>query len=221
MLIEVLADVVCPWSYIGWHRLARALATRPHRHVLIRWRPFRLDPTPAQRVDPVRVAVEEAAAHDGLPLIAERITITANSTDAHRLIEAADRFGHGNAMIEILFRAHFVEGRDIAERDVLIELAARAGLARTVAAEVLDGDDGHAMLQTTEAMARRLGLHAVPSFVFNHRFAISGAHDPACLLPLLDLPVGEPPQTVVPARPQRLLYEKPVYPDDMTCPLPS
>jgi predicted DsbA family dithiol-disulfide isomerase len=202
MLIEIFADVICPWSYIGRARLGRALERRPDLDVDVRWQPFQLNPAmPAEgmerssyligkfgsleRVRSLDHAVREAAEADGLPLRLDRARHTPNTTDAHRLIRLAEREGRGWAMADTAMRAYFVEGADLGDRAVLAGLAAETGFDPKAIRKQLDGDAEIATVRASDLLARQLGLHAVPCFVFDRRFVISGAQDPACFLALL------------------------------------
>lgn len=204
MLIEVYADIVCPWCFIGQHRLKRALALRPQLAVERTWLPFELNPEiPPEGIDrtlylaakfgglerarQIYALVEETAARDGLVLHLDRVRRTPNTLDAHRLIALAARHGQAEALIDTLFRAYFQLGLDIGDREVLTALAAEAGLDPDEASAHLASDADRTAVRAIQARARQLGIHAVPTFIFERRYALAGAQDPATLLPLLDL----------------------------------
>lgn len=208
MLIETYADLICPWCYIGKRRLARALAERPRLQADIRWQPFQLNPDMppggmdrgsylaakfggAERARQVHLVVEETAARDGLPLRLDRLRRTPNSFDAHRLVRLAARRGVADAMADALFNAYFVEGLDIGDRDTLAATASGLGFDFQEIKRLLATDAEVAAVFNADAAARQLGLQAVPCFIFNRRFALSGAQEPASFLPLLDLAVEE------------------------------
>ena len=135
--------------------------------------------------------VEETAERDGLPLALGRIRRTPNSFDAHRLIRIAERHGQGDAMAEALFHAYFVEGLDIGDRDTLVATAAALGFDAQDIRGALASDAEATAVFAADAQARQLGLQAVPCYIFNRRYALSGAQEPASFLPLLDLAVEE------------------------------
>ncbi|WP_448202973.1 DsbA family oxidoreductase [Azospirillum sp. sgz302134] len=208
MLIETFADLICPWCYIGKRRLARALADRPRLRAELRWQPFQLNPDmPAggmersaylaakfggvERARQIHLVVEETAERDGLPLRLDRVRRTPNSFDGHRLIRIAARSGLGDPMADALFHAYFVDGLDIGDRDTLAATAANLGFDFREIRELLDTDAEAAAVQGADAMARQLGLQAVPCYIFDRRYALSGAQEPASFLPLLDLAVDE------------------------------
>lgn len=204
MMIEVYADVVCPWCYIGRHRLRRALEARPGPPPILVWRPFQLNPDLPRtgldralylaakfggldRARQVYGAVAEAAARDGLPIALDRIRRTPNTLDAHRLILFAAARGRQEEAVDVLYRAYFVQGEDLGDRAALAACAAAAGLdADEAAAHLATGEDADAV-RTSDLRARQLGIQAVPFHIFDRRFAVAGAQDPAAFAPLLDI----------------------------------
>ncbi|MCG5244219.1 DsbA family oxidoreductase [Azospirillum doebereinerae] len=209
MLIETFADLTCPWCYIGKRRLDRALEQRPGIRADLRWQPFQLNPEMppggmaradylvakfggAERARQIHRVVEETAERDGLALALDRIQRTPSSFDAHRLIRIAGRRGLGNAMADALFTAYFAEGVDIGDRDALAATAALVGLDFAEARRLLDTDAEAASVHAADSLARQMGLQAVPCYIFNRRYALSGAQEPASFLPLLDLGAEEP-----------------------------
>ncbi|MER7440200.1 DsbA family oxidoreductase [Micromonospora avicenniae] len=200
MEIEIYADVVCPWCYIGKHRLEQALASYDGE-VTVRYRPFQLDPSPVPEPVPVVEAlgakfggtanarqmvarVTEAAAGAGLRLDYDR-AIAANTFDAHRLVAYATERGRAAEMVEALYQAHFVRGIDIGSRDALTELAVQVGLDGADARRYLDSDEGTKAVAAELAKARDLGISSVPTFVLAGKYGISGAQEPQTLLAAL------------------------------------
>jgi predicted DsbA family dithiol-disulfide isomerase len=225
MLIDVFSDLVCPWCYIGNHRLSQALAERPRLRATRRWHPFLLNPDlPRRGIDrnlylairfgsrerarQVQAVVEETARRDGLPLNLNRILRTPNTLNAHRLValaaetDAAERPADrppepsaappADRLTGALFAAYFVDGLDIGDPEVLLALATAAGLDPDRARACLksDGDKDLALFQA-ETQSHQFDLHAVPCFIFDRRFVLAGAQEPAAFLPLLDLAVAD------------------------------
>lgn len=210
MIIQVFADVICPWCYIGHARLQQALrlhagtAGAMGERINLEWMPFQLNPDMppggmdrsyylhakfgnSERARATYAVVEAAARQDGLPLHLEQIRMTPNTLDAHRLIRWAGLAGLAEAMIERLFEAYFIEGRDIGDLGTLTSLAQDVGIEkRETRSFLLSGIDSDSV-RTSDAMARRLGVQAVPCFVFGRRYALAGAQEPAALMPLIDL----------------------------------
>ena len=203
MTVDVISDVICPWCYIGKRRLEKAVALAGLRDLRVRWLPFRLNPhMPEGGMDrrayrtakfgtwerslALDAQVAEAGRGEGLDFAFDRIGRTPNTLDAHRLIGLAGREGVQDAVVEALFRAYFTEGRDIGDRGTLLDVAARAGLDRGVAAAVLDGGEGVEEVRAAEEEARRTGAQGVPFFVINGEVAVSGAQPPGAFLDAFD-----------------------------------
>jgi predicted DsbA family dithiol-disulfide isomerase len=187
--IDVYSDVVCPWCYVGKRRLERALAQLPTIHTHVTWRPFQLNPTmPAHgsertayleakfgSLDAFRRLEEHvsaAGASEGISFAFETITRTPNTFLAHRLIWYAAQQGRQDEVVDALFRGYFQEGADIGLRSVLTHLAESAGLD---AAAFLRSSHGTAEVKGEEAAGHRLGIRAVPYFILNNQYGISGA----------------------------------------------
>lgn len=203
MNIEIHSDVVCPWCYIGLSRFDAALAVHPGREdVTVVHRPFQLDPEAstdpvphlqayAEKLgDPERVAssvaeLETAAEQLGLPMrldLAQRV----NTFDAHRLVALAARPASGDddapggpalqhETIRRLMHAYFAEGRNIADHGELSAVAKEAGVTGVDVGAYLASDAGSAEVREQLGEGRALGLDSVPSFVFERRWAVSGA----------------------------------------------
>jgi predicted DsbA family dithiol-disulfide isomerase len=191
--IEVASDVICPWCYIGKRRLEKALkllegSVKPE----IRWLPFQLNPDmPAEgmprgdyrkakfgsiergRELDARVAAEGRA--EGIEFAFERMQRTPNTVAAHRLIQLAQDQGVGGPVVDALFAAYFEEAQDIGDPQVLAAIAERCGVAAWPSAA--DGGKTSGL----EDEVRALGISAVPTFIFDRRLGVSGAHPPQSL----------------------------------------
>jgi len=196
--IDVYSDAICPWCYVGKRRLEKAIAGVGDKHDLrVHWKPFQLNPTmpregmarkeyrekkfgSEQVVAELDRRMMAVGKQENIPFALEKIERTPNTFDAHRIIWWADRKGIQNAVVDGLFRAFFTEGRDIGDRAVLADVAAKTGLAGV--AEFLDGDDGVREVREEEAKARGIGVEAVPFFVIGGRYAVAGAHEPDTFL---------------------------------------
>jgi predicted DsbA family dithiol-disulfide isomerase len=207
MQIDIVSDVICPWCFIGKRRLERALRVRPDLSATLSWRAFQLNPDmPSEGISRelylsakfanMRAAerhyatVSAAGRGEGIDFAFERIRRTPNTLRAHRLIRLAANEGCADQVVEALFRAYFVEGLDIGDIDTLAATAARAGLDEGVAHRYLAGEAGINEVRAEEHRARRLGIHAVPCFVLDRGYAISGAQQPEMFLPLFDIAAG-------------------------------
>jgi len=204
MRIDIVADVICPWCFIGKRRLEAALAQRPAITPDITWRPFQLNPDmPAEgmprdaylsakfggqaHAKRINQAAIDAGATVGIPFAFEKIERTPNTLAAHRLVRFAQRASRANDLVDRLFAAYFIEGRDIGDRDTLAAVAGESGLGTSAAHEFLAGASERAEVTADDSGARRLGINAVPCFIFAGQYAISGAQEPPFFFPVFDL----------------------------------
>ncbi|HWI29355.1 MAG TPA: DsbA family oxidoreductase [Stellaceae bacterium] len=204
MHIDIVSDVICPWCFIGKRRLGRALALRPEIEPEITWRPFQLNPDMPEEgmerraylaakfgddahADRIYASVSEAGATVGIPFAFDRIRRTPNTQHAHRLIRYAAGQDRADAVVEALFSAYFIEGRDIGDPPTLVALAGEAGLEPAAAAAWLAGPESREEVVGEDRGARRLGINAVPCFIFERQYAVSGAQEPEFFLPVFDL----------------------------------
>jgi predicted DsbA family dithiol-disulfide isomerase len=185
--IEIFSDVVCPWCYLGRARFAGAVE-RFGGEVTVTWRPYQLDPDASagglveqslaekfggpERVAEMHERMRGLMAAEGLPYAPEK-ALQANTRDAHRVVAMAGEAGVQDAVVGRLFRAHHAEGRDLNDHGTLAELAAEAGLPGV--AERLAAGEGEAEVAAQLEVARTVGITGVPFFVFEGKWAVSGA----------------------------------------------
>ncbi|HJU23268.1 MAG TPA: DsbA family oxidoreductase [Casimicrobiaceae bacterium] len=203
LVVDVVSDVVCPWCFIGKHKLDAAIANlrqaEPSLEASVRWHPFELNPDlPAEGIPRTEylerkwgsvalaeenyVRVRNAGEIVGISFRLDRIERQPNTFDAHRVIAWAQGQGDANALVERLFAAYFIEGRRVGERDELARLAAECGLPQDAAQEMLASDALKNDVANEAREALDVGVRGVPFFIFNGRMALSGAHDPETLL---------------------------------------
>ncbi len=194
LTIDVVSDVVCPWCFLGKRRLESAVRASGGAPIVVRWRPFQLDPSiPAGGMDrrahimaKFKDDARLAAVHDrltemgndvGIAYAFDRIERAPNTLDAHRLIRWASVGDQQDAVVDRLFRLYFEEGRDIGDRRVLIDVARECGMdAERVEKRLADGDDVDSV-QAEIAQAQAVGVSGVPFFIFASRFGVPGAQD--------------------------------------------
>lgn len=208
MKIDVYADVVCPWCYVGERRLEKALRARPDLDVERHWRPFQLRPEmPAGGVPWRPFALEKfggeegmrrAFAHvsaagepDGARFDFDRISSAPNTVKAHRLILHAARHGREWPMADRLFRGYFAEGRDLNDPDDLATMAAGAGLDPDEACAFLATDAGAQDVWGSQRVAAEFGIGGVPFYVVDNRYAVSGGQPTETWLRALDAIAAE------------------------------
>ncbi|WP_119275303.1 DsbA family oxidoreductase [Taklimakanibacter deserti] len=189
--IDVVSDVVCPWCYVGKHRLEQALAMLPGRKFAVFWRPFQLDPTIPKEGMPRQTYLErkfgrerlanlhkpliEIGKAEGIPFAFDKITRSPNTLDAHRLLRWAHEAGKQNEMADRLFALYFVEGADIGSSDVLTKAAADVGLDAALVAQLLGTEADLDPVIAEINGAQKMGIGGVPTFILAGRFALSGA----------------------------------------------
>jgi predicted DsbA family dithiol-disulfide isomerase len=189
--VDLFTDVVCPWCLIGSVRLDKVLARLPHGiDVVIENHPFYLDPgTPEEGVvvadvlrakygrDPTEIwaRAESEAAKTGIALDLSKQPPMFPTAKAHTLTRLAKPFGTQHALANAIAEAYFLDHRQINDDNVLAELGEAHGFDR---GEAMDAINDPQQLRTTEDLATqaaRQGIRGVPFFVFNGKYALSGA----------------------------------------------
>jgi predicted DsbA family dithiol-disulfide isomerase len=209
VLIDIYADLSCPWCYVGTHRLNRALALRSWVPADLQWQPFQLNPSMAaegmdrhayltlkfgslERARRLSASVVEACEREGLAVSLDSIRRTPNTLDAHRLIRYAARVGAGPiALAQRLMESYLARGMDIGHRPTLAQIAAEHGMnGEAVGTFLAGGDETHTVI-ALDNLARHRGITGVPCFVFDRRYAIAGAEEPEAFMPLFDVMEAE------------------------------
>ena len=213
IVIDIISDVVCPWCYIGKRNLEAALAKYHEQHAkdptpTVRWHPFQLNPQlpktgvpraeylekkfggPA-RTKQIYARVTEAGKQAGIDFDFDRITVQPNTVDPHRLVYHALAAGKQDAMVETLFRAYFLDARDLTKVSTLAELAAQAGIDKQSAETYLGSDEDRDLIADADQEARRMGVEGVPFFIINRKYALSGAQPPEVMLKAIEQTVAE------------------------------
>jgi predicted DsbA family dithiol-disulfide isomerase len=162
LTIDVVSDVVCPWCYLGEKRLEEALS-EDVGPVVVRWRPYQLDPTiPEGGLDRTEYMEKKFGKSGRLQSVHDNLT----------------RLG---AEVGVPFAAYFVEGRDIGDRGVLLEIAGECGLdAGEVEKRLADDADIDHVREEIE-QAQTMGVSGVPFFIFGGRVGVPGAQEPSVL----------------------------------------
>ena len=204
MKIDIIADTICPWCYVGKKRFDRALALRPQEELQVGWRAFQLNPSmPKQGMDrkeyvaekfgglerarSVHGSLEAAGAEEGIKFNFRSIERTPNSVDSHRLVRYAATLGVQTAIVNAIFEAYFLDGKDIGEINILAEIARDVGLDHTEILEFLLSDQDVKTILAEDELARRIGVNGVPCFIVDRKYAVSGAQSPEVLVQVFDL----------------------------------
>jgi predicted DsbA family dithiol-disulfide isomerase len=199
MKVEIWSDIVCPFCYIGKRQFEKALEQfGDNDKVEVKWRSFQLDPTtkhePGKSIHEV-LAEKKGWTVDKAKQIANSITRSAkelgleynfdiavhgNTFHAHRLTKLAAKFELQNEMEERLFKAYFNEGKNIEDIAILFEIGKEVGIPEQDLKEMLETDNYSEAVIQDRKEAVELGIQGVPFFVFDQKYAVSGAQ-PATL----------------------------------------
>lgn len=213
MRIDIVFDTICPWCFVGKRRLEKALAQRSHQPFDLHWRPFLLNPDMPEngiarslylerkfggtsRVARMLKSLEEAGEKENIPFAFDRIQVTPNSVESHRLVQLAVQKGLAAEVVEGLFLAYFCQGENIGDRQTLIEIGQRWGLAAKDCEDLFSGSQGRGEVYLDNAQTHRLSINGVPCFIFDGQYGIAGAQDPEILSRMID--IAAETQMVVP-----------------------
>jgi predicted DsbA family dithiol-disulfide isomerase len=191
--IDIVSDVVCPWCYIGKRRLEKAIAELSAKYeFVLEYHPFELNPDAPlsgidqkeylskkfggqERLDEMISHVKSLAAKEGLEFNLDKQGIAPHTRKAHSLIMLAKIEGKQTEVVEALFKAYFTDGVDLSQDKNLVEIVIQAGLSPKKVDTVLH--DAQTQLQVTlsEKEVSKLGIKAVPFYIINERYGVSGA----------------------------------------------
>ena len=193
--LDVMSDPICPWCYIGKAHLDRALTEHPNHPFVIEWHPFQLNPDmPPEGMDrraylegkfggkegAVRAyaPVVEHAKAAGLTINFKAMKRTPNTLNAHRLIHWAGIEGRQTAAVSALFKAYFVDARDIGDVEVLADIADSIEMDAAVTTKLLQTDVDAQDIRDRDAHSRKMGITSVPTFIVAGTHAVPGAQSP-------------------------------------------
>lgn len=202
--IDIWSDIRCPFCYIGKRKFEMALEQFEHKKdVEVEWHSFELDAKLetmpnldiyeylAQRKGITRE--ESIKMHEHVTQLAKEVglnynfenTIVSNSFNAHRLIQFAKTKKLGNVVKENLLKAYFILGKNIDDIKILIEIGIESGLNKQEVTEVINSDEFSKEVRADESHANQIGVNGVPFFVFDNKYAASGAQSPQVFLQTL------------------------------------
>lgn len=194
IIIELVSDFACPWCFIGYRRLKKAVEQRPGLDTALHWRPFQLNPDMPREgrsrreyyrnkfgdegAVNLRETLKKPGAEEGIVFCDEPDALAPNTLSAHVLMFWAteDKNIDINALAEMLFTAHHVVCENIGNHGVLGRIAGEAGMDKaSVMSKLAAGDDEDKVREQIHLSAAR-GVSSVPLFVINGQYSISGAH---------------------------------------------
>lgn len=205
MKVEIWSDVMCPFCYIGKRKFEAAMGQFANSNAIeLEWKSFELSPDMV--TDTSKSTTQYLAEHKGISIeeaqgMTEYVTnmakqvgleyhlekaVVANSFNAHRFSHFAKQYGKQDEAEELLFRSYFTEGKNTDDLNVLLQLGIEIGLDSVALKAVLESDAYAAEVRADETEAMQLGVRGVPFFVFDRKYAVSGAQDPTVFLQTLN-----------------------------------
>ena len=196
MKVEIWSDIMCPFCYIGKRNFEAALKEFEGREEIeIEWKSFQLDPSIPKTFETKINTIEYLAERKGMSIekskelhtnvieTAKKVgldydfekAVVANSFDAHRLIQLAKTKGLGDAAEESLFKAYFTDGKDMSDHSTLVQLGKEIGLNEEEIISALASEEFEAKVNFDVSEGSQLGVTGVPFFVFDRKYAVSGA----------------------------------------------
>ena len=205
--VDVVSDVVCPWCYIGKHRLETAATLVPDVAVDINWRPYFLNPwIPREGIDrqtyletkfgsPERYhviaeRVAAAAAMEGLVYAPDKVARQPNTLDCHRLILWSRSATDPGVMKQRLMDLYFAEGADLSDPKTLIQAAVDCGMDGDLVRRLLASDADVDRVEGDANSAREAGIDGVPCFIFGGSVIVTGAQSPEYLANAIERTAG-------------------------------
>ena len=201
--LDVVSDVMCPWCYIGKRRLETAIA-RTDLTLDIRWRPFQLDPTlpsggkdrkiylaekfgSIDRAHELYENIRQAGDAENIAFAFNRIEVSPNTLDAHRLIRWAGGVDAATQdhVVEALFKAYFLDGKHIGDHETLVGIAEKAGMDADLVAELLPSEADRELVTSEIAQAQAMGVTGVPTFIVANKYTLVGAQPAEQLVEVL------------------------------------
>jgi predicted DsbA family dithiol-disulfide isomerase len=211
--LDVFADPICPWCYIGKRNLEKALETYegPKIEAQLQWRTFMLNPgMPPEgmdrrtyleakfggrdNADAVYGRIRQAGLAAGLELEFDKILRTPSTRSAHRAvrhIQNIDGLERAQAFMEALFVAYFSDGKDIGQVEVLLDLASDVQVNPDVMWAMFESEAFIEEINAEDVQAREMGMGGVPGFIVNKKYFLSGAQPAPAFHKLFDLIISE------------------------------
>ncbi len=201
--VDIIADLICPWCFLGKRRLDGALRS-VHGPSVVNWFPFQLNPDmpeagmefdayleskfgTTETIQPGLDYLSEAGKEEGIGFRFDRIKRVPRTLSAHQLMNLADQEGVNTSLLaDRILRAFFEEGLDIADRDVLLMLGVENDLSAAAINKALDDESIRQRVLGLEAQVRKGGVTGVPDFLINRRLFILGAQETEVLVDVFD-----------------------------------
>ena len=190
--IIILSDPICPWCYIGKKCFDEAIKQFDSHYFSIKWLPFQLNPKmPKEGMDRKNYLIkkfgnEKKTIEVYTPIVNKfneneidfdlsKIQTTPNTFNANQLIYWGQLEGKGNAVVENLFKAYFLEGKNLGDINCLIEIGIKSGLTKKITSTVFENTKDIKIVQDIENKYRKAGVSGVPTFIINNDYVVPGA----------------------------------------------
>jgi len=191
--IDIVSDIVCPWCWLGWRYLERAIKASSH-DIAVTWRPYMLDPNvpkegvdyaaymkqkfgggPSNKFKAMRDHLETAGPNVAIDFRFDGIPKRPNTLPAHQLMHWAQGQDKANEMAEALFKALFTDHRDINQKDVLLDIAASVDMDANIIGDLYARGADEASIMTEINEVSRAGIRSVPSYIYQGKYLVQGA----------------------------------------------
>ncbi len=203
MKVEIWSDIMCPFCYIGKRKFEAAL-DQFNGKIEVEWKSFQLSPN--LKTDPTKNSYDYLAEHKGISKeqaqqmannvkeIAKKVgldfdfekAVVANTLNAHRFLHFTKTLNLQNEAEEYLFEAYFTKGKNIDSAEVLHEIGDKLSIDKKAIDEVLNSSQFTSEVEADIREAQTIGVRGVPFFVFNRKYAVSGAQDSQAFLEILE-----------------------------------
>ncbi|WP_417370638.1 DsbA family oxidoreductase [Gelidibacter japonicus] len=204
MTITIWSDIRCPFCYIGKRKLENAMSQFKHKDdIIVEWKSFELDPNlrTDTSINTLDYFVNKGANKDQISQMFANATamakevgiefnldeaVVANSFNAHKLMHAAKKINKQNEAKELLLKAHFTDGKNIDDLDVLVTIGTSLGFEAEDIEKQLKDPALDKNVAADQIQAKQIGITGVPFFVFNNKHALSGAQPEEIFLEALE-----------------------------------
>ncbi len=201
--VDVIADLICPWCYLGKKRLDDALSA-VRGPSIVSWFPFQLNPDmPMQgmafadylsskfgepeKLESGLAALVAAGKAAGIDFRFDLISIVPNTLNAHRLMGLSALQGADTSLLaERILSSFFSSGEDISDREILVQAGESVGLARGEVLLSLEDEKSRSSVLAQESQVRLSGVTGVPDFLVNKRLFVVGAQTTENLVNVFD-----------------------------------
>jgi predicted DsbA family dithiol-disulfide isomerase len=191
--IDIISDVVCPWCYIGKRRLEKAITQLVDQFEFeLEYHPFELNPEMPEtgvnqkeyltkkfgsetKFNELTKQTTRVAAEEGLQFDFSKQHVTPNTRKMHCIIRASKEEGKQLALTEAFFKAYFTDGIDLSQKENLISIAVNMGLQKENIEKLLADEIALAEVSLAQMEMQKLGIQAVPFYIINDRYGVSGA----------------------------------------------